>query len=410
MKILFLSQRFLLPMDTGGKIRTGKILEQLSKLHEITLISNFEKKKDSQYLDKVQTLCKKFIPVPWAEINKHSILFFVRLFFQMFSRYPVSALNDYSSSLRKTLEREYDDHRYDLIICDFVQSAMLFRNIKDVPTLLFQHNVESVIARRHIDRARNVVAKLFWWMQWKKMFLYEKQSCLSFDTVIAVSEADKQQFDLLYGTNNTVTIPTGVDIEYYAPPSEKNEKEANLVFCGSMDWLPNEDAVNFFIDEILPLLKVKIRDINLTVVGRNPSPGMIKKGTSHPEVTLTGWVDDTRPHLNECELFIVPIRIGGGTRMKIFEAMAAGKTIVSTTIGAEGLPVEHGANILLVDEPEQFANVIIELLHDEEKREKISKNAFEYVRENFSWKVVANQFEIVCAETVRPNNGEMTGG
>jgi len=175
MKILFLSQRFLLPMDTGGKIRTGKILEQLSKRHEITLVSNVESPKDDYFLPEMNRFCSQFLPVFWKEIPKYSVRFFVRLIFQMFSIYPVSVLNDTSHKLRRCLEDESHAKRYDLVICDFVQSALNFKKITGTPSILFQHNVESQIAKRHYDRAGRGLGRLFWWLQWRKLFFLNKK-------------------------------------------------------------------------------------------------------------------------------------------------------------------------------------------------------------------------------------------
>ncbi len=399
MKILFLSQRFLMPMDTGGKIRTGNILKQLSKQHEITLISNVESPKDDHYLPEMTGFCSSFISVPWKEIRKYSPLFFLRLFFQMFSKYPVSVLNDYSSKLRMALEKELKNKTYDIAVCDFVQSALLFRNIKNIPTLLFQHNVESMIAQRHVDQNRNPIAKLFWWLQWKKMYSFEEQACHNFNTVIAVSDKDGSFFMEKYHANNTVTIPTGVDLDYYKPIDTEHKKTSQIVFCGSMDWLPNEDAVLFYIQDILPVIKKSFPDMVLTVVGRNPSPNLKKIVSNTEGIELTGWVDDTRPYIKNAGVFIVPIRIGGGTRMKIYEAMAMGKAIVSTTIGAEGLPLEHGTHIILADTPEDIGNAVIQLMKDEDKRNKLGLNARKFVEANFGWQSVADVFSGICKMT-----------
>ncbi len=399
MKILFLSQRFLLPMDTGGKIRTGKILEQLSKKHEITLISNVESPKDDCFLPEMDRFCSKFIPVFWKEIPKHSLLFFVRLFFQMFSIYPVSVLNDTSRKLRKCLENEQHTTKYDLVICDFVQSVLNVKLIASTPSILFQHNVESQISKRHYDREERMLGKLFWWLQWKKMFFFEQESCKKFDRVIAVSEQDSDTFGSLYGLNNLVTIPTGVDIEHFCP-QEVPAEPSSLVFVGSMDWLPNEDAVLYFVSDILPILKKEVSEIRLTVVGRNPSPRLIKRISSVPEIQLTGWVDDVRPHIARAGIYIIPIRIGGGTRMKIYEAMAMGKAIISTSIGAEGLAVKDEENILLEDNPVEFSKKILTLEKDRKMRVRLGENASAYVRSHCSWQQVGEVFHEICFATV----------
>ena len=400
MKILFLSQRFLLPMDTGGKIRTGNILEQLSKFHEITLMSNVESPKDDSYMPDMNRFCKRFIPVQWKEIKRSSPLFFIKLFFQMFSFCPVSVLNDYSIRLRKAVEKELARETYDLAVCDFVQSALMFRNVRHLPILLFQHNVESVISHRHISQNTNPVLKLFWWLQWRKMFRFEKKACRHFDMVIAVSETDRDLFRNLYAADNVSTIPTGVNIQYYEPSHHKSTPNS-LVFCGSMDWLPNEDAVLFFIHDILPVIHRKIKDIHMTVVGRRPSAALKKQVEKISNLTLTGWVDDTRPYIAAGAVFIVPIRIGGGTRMKIYEAMAMGKAVVSTTIGAEGLPVKDNEHLMIADDPGEFGHVIIDLLTDHEKRSRLGKNARDYVKNNFAWQSVARVFSNICTELVQ---------
>ncbi len=402
MKILFLSQRFLLPMDTGGKIRTGKILEQLSKKHEITLISNVESPKDDCFLPEMDRFCSTFIPVFWKEIPKYSILFFVRLIFQMFSVYPVSVLNDTSRKLRKCLENEYYSNKYDLVICDFVQSALNFKQIVGTPSILFQHNVESQISKRHYDRDERMIGKCFWWLQWKKMFFFEQVSCKKFDTVIAVSEEDRDTFRSLYGLNNLVTIPTGVDIEHFYPQDILTEP-SSLVFVGSMDWLPNEDAVLYFASDILPIIKKEFSDFHLTVVGRNPSPRLIKQISSVPEIQLTGWVDDVRPYVAKAGVYVIPIRIGGGTRMKIYEAMAMGKAIISTSIGAEGLTVTDEENIVLEDDPYEFSKKIIMMRKDSEMRAKLSGNASAYVRKYCSWQQVGEIFNNICCSNIDSN-------
>lgn len=388
-------------MDAGGKIRTGKILERLSAANEITLVSNVESPKDDPHLSKVHSLCTKFVAVPWNEPAKYSLRFFFRLFFQMFSVYPVSVLNSNSKNLRIALEREHSTGKYDVALCDFVLSTPTFDNIRGMPTILFQHNVESVIAKRHAKQAGNLISRIFWLLQWKNMFSFEARACKSFNTVIAVSDQDADTFRRLYNLDNVVTIPTGVDTEYFKPDPNTSVDKNSLVFCGLLDWLPNEDAVVFFIKGILPVIRKKLDGIRFTVVGRNPSPRIVKAATNVPGIELTGWVDDIRPYIRRSALYVVPLRIGGGTRMKIFEAMAMGKTVISSSIGAEGLPVKNGENIIIEDDPVKFGEKIVHLLNDEEKRDKIGSCARTFVSRNFAWIHVAKDFSKICEVTIQ---------
>jgi polysaccharide biosynthesis protein PslH len=189
-------------------------------------------------------------------------------------------------------------------------------------------------------------------------------------------------------------IPTGVDIEYFRP-SDHQEEPNTIVFSGAMDWMPNEDAIVYFIKAILPRIRKHIPSASLCVVGRDPSRGLLQLGASQRGIEVTGRVDDVRPFVRRAAVYVVPLRIGGGTRLKIFEAMAMGKAVVSTTIGAEGLPVHPGQDILIADDPEDFANTTINLLGDPIRRSEIGRTARELVDRWYSWDAVVQPFEAV---------------
>lgn len=398
-KILFLSQRFLFPMDTGGKIRTGNILKKLSERVSLTVISNVESPRDDPYMAEMETLCDRFIPVPWKETTRYTLKFWLRLIGQQFSRYPVSVLNDYSPALEQAVLDELKRGDYDLAICDFLQSTLNFRKVTGIPTLLFQHNVEATITQRHLEKANNPVSKLFWGLQHRRMFRHEGEMCRAFDSTIAVSEMDKQRMEEWFGAKGVYAIPTGVDTEFFQP-REVAEKP-QLVFTGSMDWLPNEDAMKWFLESIFPRIQKEEPDTRLVIVGRRPTPALKKMLEGRDDVTVTGWVEDTRPFIAESAVYIVPIRIGGGTRMKIYEALSMGKALVSTAVGAEGLPLEDGKQILFADEPDRFADHVVHLLRDESRRRGLGKTARQYVYDHFRWERVAEVFEGICRETVQ---------
>jgi glycosyltransferase involved in cell wall biosynthesis len=186
-------------------------------------------------------------------------------------------------------------------------------------------------------------------------------------------------------------IPTGVDVDYFRPmPVE--ETANSLVFTGSMDWLPNEDAILYFVDAILPLIKQQCPEVSLEVVGRSPSRKLQALSEAEKSIRLTGWVDDIRPFVARGSVCIVPLRIGGGTRLKIFEAMAMNKAVVSTSVGAEGLPVRPGENILLADAPQDFADSVVSLLRDPNQRRRLGTAARALVHESYGWPRVAESF------------------
>ena len=215
--------------------------------------------------------------------------------------------------------------------------------------------------------------------------------CRAAARVIAVSPQDAEVMRNLFGIA-AVSVPTGVDLDYFRRPPQPPRK-TDLVFVGSMDWLPNSDGVHYFVREILPLIWQQRPDCTLAVVGRAPSPSTLALARADSRIQVTGTVPDIRPWLWGATASIVPLRIGGGTRLKIYESMAAGTATVSTSIGAEGLDVTHPTNIRLADTPVDFAKQCIDLLKDTRQREFVAAEALHLVTSRFSWDVVAGEFE-----------------
>jgi polysaccharide biosynthesis protein PslH len=277
------------------------------------------------------------------------------------------------------------------------------------PKVLFTHNVESVIWQRHYQVSRNPLWKALSWREWRTMQAAEHKYLREADHVLTVSEDDRRSFAQFVDFAKLSVIPTGADTEFFAP-TEEPEMPNSLVFTGSMDWLPNEDGVVYFMKEILPLIRQEVPGVSLTIVGRNPSSRLKDLAATTASVHLTGWVEDIRPYLSQAAVCVVPLRIGGGTRLKIFEAMSMGKAIVSTTIGAEGLPVRPDEHLVIADEPAQFSKSTVALLKDAPLRGSMGITARNLVVENYSWATVAKQFSGILDEVVaksgqrRPNS------
>jgi glycosyltransferase involved in cell wall biosynthesis len=216
--------------------------------------------------------------------------------------------------------------------------------------------------------------------------------------VLAVSENDRAAFLEFVGPERVTVIQTGVDTEYFQPSSEP-ERAGSTVFTGTMDWMPNEDGVAYYAEKIFPLILREVPEASFWVVGRRP-PRRIQALASEV-VTVTGAVEDIRPYLAKGAVCVVPLRSGSGTRIKIFEAMAAGKAVVSTTLGAEGLPVSHGENIILADDPADFAHQVVDLLRDGERRTALGRAARRLVEENYGWPAVAAHFDEIMQAVVK---------
>ncbi len=399
LKVLFLTQRFLFPMDTGGKIRTGKLLEQLRGRWDLTLVGNYEPDRDETWVGLMEMLCERYVKVPWTETRRGTRGWYWDIFKKSFSGIPVTVQNDTSPELAQVVRRELCSPQYDLFVCDFLQSTANVPYPCPHPSLLFTHNVESRIARRHAEQTRNRLMKFFWSRQASLMKAYERRVAAHYDRVVAVSDSDREEFETGFELQNVRTIPTGVDTALFEPRGV--EREAGpIVFCGSMDWLPNQDGVRWFVKDVLPRVTKEIPEARLVVVGRQPPDGFVKEVSRDRPVEFTGWVEDTRPYVDRAACYIVPLRIGGGTRIKIYEALSMQKALVSTTVGAEGLPLEDGEHLHREDEAEGFAAKVVQCLRDEEHSRAMGKRARDYVKQNFGWDKVADAFDTIAREAV----------
>ena len=225
------------------------------------------------------------------------------------------------------------------------------------------------------------------------MFEYERKVCNAVERVVGVSARDVQIMRDELGVERVAWAPTGVDIEYFRASEEPAASVADLVFLGSMDWMPNIDGVTWFVQEALPKIRARRPATSVAIVGRAPSAAIQALARDVPNFAVTGTVPDVRPYLWGSKVSIVPLRIGGGTRLKIYESMAAGVAVVSTTIGAEGLDIDPPANIRMANTAERFAEECVDLLEDEEERRRVAQAGLELVRSRFSWDKVVDRFE-----------------
>jgi len=403
MKILWVKAGGLVPPDTGGKIRSYSILRELSRDHAVTLFSFHDAKadRDQRELGKV---FDRVVCVPLALPEKRGWAELLSYTAGVFSSEPYNITKYCRPQVRTELADLLEREHYDVIVCDFLMAAGVIPWDSPTPKVLFAHNVEAAIWRRYYEVARNPLWKALAWREMQRMEAEERRYLRAADHVLTVSENDRRLLSRLVEPSKLTVIPTGVDCDYFRPEAaaqnSQTEDPQTLVFTGSMDWLPNEDAVLYFAQQVLPLIRQEFPEVSLSVVGREPSRRLQTLAAKETNVQLTGWVSDIRPFLARGAVVVVPLRIGGGTRLKIFEAMAMGKAVVSTSIGAEGLPVRHEENILLADEPAAFADSVRSLLRDASRRQQLGTAARELVQQNYSWTKVAQLVASALQEVV----------
>jgi polysaccharide biosynthesis protein PslH len=408
MRILWVKAGGLVPPDTGGKIRSYNILRELARQHSVTFFS-FYAAHEGDLHDSLKELVDRVVCVPLSLPRPKSYAEASDYVIRLFSSEPYGVAKYCRPEVRRALQKLCNEETFDVIVCDFVFAAGVVPWNWSGPKVLFAHNVEAIIWRRHYEIAANPLWKAISWLEWRRMERAEQRCLQLADHVLTVSNADRDVFARSVAPEKLTVIPTGVDVDYFQHFSVE-EKPNSLVFTGSMDWLPNEDAILYFVEAILPLIKRQCQEVSLEVVGRNPSRKLQAVAEREKSLRLTGWVEDIRPFVARGAICIVPLRIGGGTRLKIFEAMAMGKAVISTTVGAEGLPVQSGKNILLADTPNDFAESVLCLLRDSDLRRRLGTSARTLVQENYSWERVAKSFADSLQECVlsnRPRNGSL---
>ena len=401
LRILWLKTELLHPVDRGGRIRTYQMLRQLRRTHHVTYVALDDGTSTPEAVEQASEYCQELVRIPHRVPVRGSAAFNIGALANLASSLPYTVTRFRSPEMTRRIRELTRGGQFDVVVCDFLFPSINVPRDIDCPLVLFQHNVEEQIWRRHAEAASNPLTRMYFRTQWRRVRAFEQAECARYDHIVAVSEADRDLMRAQYGIEAVSAIPTGVDVQYFQRDGARSREPANLVFTGAMDWMPNEDAMVRFVTDILPRIRADRSDVTLTIVGRNPSARLRAMAEATPGVTVTGGVPDVRPYLERASVFVVPIRIGGGTRLKIFEAMAMEMPVVSTTIGAEGLPVRHGVDALLADDPKSFATAVLDLLNDPARATRMGKAAAQRVRAEFGWDKVAEQFSDICARAAR---------
>ncbi len=393
MKILWVKANKLLPLHSGGDIRSFHILRGLSSRHEVTFLSYYDGAEDEKY----EAELRNEFPSALAICTGKSGAFVSRSvdYLRSLPLPAPYAVSRFASPLVKGKIKELlATGGFDVAVADFLDAAVNFPDELKIPALLFQHNVESEIWRRHAATETNPAKRLIYQFEFKKMLRYEQTAVRNFQHVIAVSTHDCELMLPWIADGRITVVPTGVDVKQYRPESIDHDPAPLVLFVGAMDWEPNIDGAEFFSREIWDLVVAKVPDARFCIVGRNPDRRVRQLASSSIEVT--GRVPSVVDYLRKAVVVIVPLRIGGGTRLKIYEAMAAGKAVVSTTVGAEGLDVSPGSDILIADDPRDFADAVVSLLKDCELRRRYERAASETAGK-YDWSVIAAKFGEVLA-------------
>jgi sugar transferase (PEP-CTERM/EpsH1 system associated) len=391
MRILWVKVGGLWPPDRGGRLRSYHLLSELSRRHRVTLVTTHGPGDDPHGLWNALAGCERILSFPHGMAKHWSARFVVALAGSWLSGLPVDLWRARVPALRREVRRLMARGRPDVCVADFLAATPNVPLYGPVPVALFEHNVEYMIWHRLCRTEPRWWRRALLQQEWRKMRRWEARQCARAGVTVAVSATDREEIARLAPAARVREVPTGVDLEYFSPNGAPTAP-GRLVFTGSMDWYPNEDAILHFIDAILPAIRREVPEVSLAVVGRNPT-ARLRAAASAAGVHVTGTVQDVRPFVAESEVYVVPLRVGGGTRLKIFEALAMGKAVVSTSIGAEGLPVIPGEHFLRADEAAVFARAVVTLLRRSADRRRLGLAGRALVEARYSWAEAARRLE-----------------
>jgi polysaccharide biosynthesis protein PslH len=396
MKVLWVNTNFMHPTTKGGQIRTLEMLRHLHRWHEIHYVA-IENPAHPEGPTRAHEYSSKSYPFRYRIPDKRSAAFWLELAHGLVSPEPVAVERFHPPGMREFLEELIGREHFDRAVVDHLAPTSYFPYLDRA--VFFQHNVETVIWRRRVEHS-NALSRWYNSLQARRMFEYERRVSGAAGRIVAVSETDARAMRDLFDVKDVAVVPTGVNLEYFARPGAA-ELKTDLVFVGSMDWMPNVDGVLWFAREVLPAIRRSRPTCALTIAGRLPPPEILRLAEADPGIRVTGTVPDIRPYVWESALSIVPLRIGGGTRLKIYESMAAGVPVVSTTVGAEGLSVHPPEDIRIADSAEDFAAGCLELLENTEARRKVAASALQMVSSRFSWEHVSRCFDEILQSAPR---------
>ena len=395
MHVLWVKTDLLFPLNSGGRIRTFEMLRAIRRRHEVTYLALDDGTVTPEALEHAREYATRVELVPHDRPAKGTPAFFAALLRNLWSSSPY-VIDRYRSPAMADRVRHWCAQDVDLALCDFVFPAPAFPDRAPVPRILFQHNVEARIWGRHATVGKTPLHRAYFGLQHRRMRRVEAELCARFDGVIAVSDSDADEFRSAYGLARVESVPTGVNTEFFRQTDPAARERGHILFLGAMDWMPNIDGVEWFVREVLPLVRRELPEATLTVAGRDPVASIRALHDPALGVEVTGTVADVRPYLERAAVFVVPLRVGGGTRLKLFEGLATGIPTVSSTIGAEGLPLEDGVHLRIADSPDAMASAVVSLLRDPAAAARLGAAAAAHVRGSYGWDGVARQFLDAC--------------
>ncbi len=394
MRVAIIDEELPFPTNSGKRLRTLNLISRLASKHQITYLChrNPDAVEQSQAERHLCELGVETQTVPREIAPKSGASFYCRLASNLFSPVPYSVQSHDSHAVRKVVQELSAKGEIDLWHVEWTPYAQCVRGMVTAPWLVMAHNIESQIWLRYYQSERNPLKRWYIGQQLRKFRRFEQRVFDESSQNIVVSEADAELAADWFSVRPPEVVANGVDLDYFRPVA-RIRAPATILFLGSLDWRPNQDAVRFLLDRIWPNLYSRCPGVRLSIVGRRPPTWMIEAIGRQQGAELHSDVPDVRPHLEAARAMVVPLRIGGGSRLKILEAAAAGVPVVSTAVGAEGLSLASGRHYLEAESAESIAEALAILVNDSAKSDRIATAARQHVQEHYGWDACAERLD-----------------
>jgi glycosyltransferase involved in cell wall biosynthesis len=383
MRVLLLTQVLPYPPDSGPKVKTYYVLKYLAEQHDVTLVSFVRDSDKPEYIQHLESLCERVIPVPISRSPVRDLRFLGE---SLLNGQPWMMLRDERPEMRQVLKELAATTHFDVVHADQLnmgQYALPFTNSRKVLDL---HNALWVLYKRLAETLPLTKPMKYILMRdWQLLKRYEGKMCHTFDAVTAVTEEDRRWLVEAGARDDMTVIPIAIDTDEQAQIN-RQPKGPHIVHIGTMYWPPNIDGITWFLDEIYPRIKAQVPDVRCTLIGARPPASITERATTDPSLTVTGYVEDPLPYLADSSMMVVPLRAGGGMRVKILNALSQGIPMVSTTVGCEGINVTNGQDILVADDPQAFADASVRLLRDAELNRCITENGRRTAVETYDYR------------------------
>lgn len=402
-RILFLAHLLPWPLEGGGQIKSYHTLRALSERYDVKVIALIRREQEREFAARLEPFCKNGVD---CYLLKRGVLRNIaHALSALVTKKSFLITRDNQFELDITLRIKHFQRFFDAVHVDHLQMAQYVSSRlpeMNATVVLDQHNVEHRIIRRIAETSgANPLLRWYAGVEWPKLRDFELGAMRRADATLTVSDADRDAFLSLAPdlTGKIEIVPIGVDTDYFAV-AERAPDARTVLSIGTMSWLPNVDAMRWFTSEILPFVREKTPGVRVSIVGANPAKEIVALGKRDANISVTGTVPDVRPYAKECSVFVVPLRSGSGMRVKILNALSMGLPVVSTTVGAEGIAVTHGENILIADTPRKFADAVCRVLNDREFADRLGRNGRALVERTYTWDAVGERLHAVYEQVL----------